>query len=139
MLELGSGTLVVDRAEQPAEPGHQLDQGAAPALGELAHHLGIQPRGVRPDRLQERLQEQRAFGLVALGQRDRPAGRRHQTNQFRHQPALAAPADTGDEYQPGPAGGGLRPGRPQGAELLPTADQAVAAEPARANGSFLGG
>jgi hypothetical protein len=139
VLQLGSGTLVVDRAEQPAEPGHELDQGAVPALSELAHQLRAQPCGARPDSLQDRLQEQRAFGLVAVGPSDHPPSRLRQTDQLPHKPTLAAPCGTGHQYQAGLAGGGLRPGRPQGAEFPAPANQLVAARPARISESFLGG
>jgi hypothetical protein len=137
-LELGGGTSVLDRLEQPAEPGHELHQGAVPAVGELADQLGAQPGNAGSDRLQQRLQEQRAFGLVAAGRGGRPAGRLHQIGQLLDQPALAGPSGPGHEHQSGAAAGGRCPGRPQGVEFLLSANQATA-WPARAGWSFLRG
>jgi hypothetical protein len=135
VLELGASTSVLDRLEQPCEPGHKLHKGAGPAVGELTYRLGGQSGNAGSDRLEERLREERTFGLVAAGSGDHPAGRIHQTGQLRDQPALTGPGGPGHEHQSGTAGGGRCPSRPQAVQFLSSANQA-AAKPARAGWSF---
>ena len=86
VLELGSDPLVGTGLEEVGQPWQQLGQRARPVAGQLAGHFRSRLLQMAADGLEDGLEEQRPFGLVAAGSQGGAAAHLDQSHHLGRQP-----------------------------------------------------
>jgi hypothetical protein len=128
-LQLGRGALVGWQVEQVAQLGHQLGNRPGRLPGRGGDPLGWQRQQHGAQRLDQRLQEQRALGLVAARLRDQAAGGAGEDGQLLRQAGLADAALPRHQDQPVVLPDRRRPGRAQRRQLGVAPDQRALRHP----------
>jgi hypothetical protein len=123
VLQLRRGPLVGAGGHHGPELRHQLDQRAGPRAGDRVEPVGRHGVDEPPQGVEDGLEEQRPFGLMAGGPEDGGAGCLGPGGEVGDEAGLARPGGAGDDHHGPPSAGGGRPSLVELRQLTVPADE----------------